>query len=102
MQYACRQPTLNDERAKTRPLRERGVEVEWVVVAGELGEDLDVLAGKRQRAARALTDRRTRHPRHIFGESMMCAFGVPGYMIHMPFSDGFSGRPVDTPVAPEM
>jgi hypothetical protein len=34
--------------------------------------------------------------------NMMCAFGVPGNMIHGSVSDGFSGRPVDAPVAPEM
>ena len=32
-------------------------------------------------------------------ENMMCAFGVPGYMIHGPFSDGFADNPVVAGVA---
>jgi hypothetical protein len=39
---------------------------------------------------------------HIFGCSMMCAFGVPGNMIHGVPSAGFAERPVDAVVAPGM
>src|ERR1700738_4096637 len=39
---------------------------------------------------------------HIFGTSMMCAFGVPGNMIHGAPSMGLDDRPVDAVVAPEM
>ena len=39
---------------------------------------------------------------HIPVENMMCAFGVPGYMIHGTPSAGFSVIPVDFSVAPGM
>ena len=40
--------------------------------------------------------------RHIPVENMMCAFGVPGYMIHGTPSAAFSVIPVDFSVAPGM
>ena len=42
------------------------------------------------------------HHHHIFGTSMMCAFGVPGNMIHGAPSVGLDDSPVDAVVAPEM
>ena len=42
------------------------------------------------------------HAPHIPVENMMCAFGVPGYMIHGTPSAGFSVIPVDFSVAPGM
>ena len=36
---------------------------------------------------------------YIPTENMMCAFGVPGYMIHGPFCDGFADNPVVAGVA---
>ena len=40
--------------------------------------------------------------RHIPVKNMMCAFGVPGYMIHGTPGAGFSVIPVDFSVAPGM
>ena len=37
-----------------------------------------------------------------FGDNMMCAFGVPGYMIQGTPAAGFSVIPVDFSVAPGM
>jgi hypothetical protein len=56
MEKPGRETTLNDERAELRALREVGVEVERIVIAGELGEGPDMLLGKRQRTLRTLTD----------------------------------------------
>ena len=39
---------------------------------------------------------------HIPVKNMMCAFGVPGYMIHGTPGAGFSVIPVDFSVAPGM
>ena len=39
---------------------------------------------------------------HIPVKNMMCAFGVPGYMIHGTPGAGFSVVPVDFSVAPGM
>ena len=39
---------------------------------------------------------------HIPVKNMMCAFGVPGHMIHGTPGAAFSVRPVDAAVAPGM
>jgi hypothetical protein len=38
----------------------------------------------------------------MLGTNMMCAFGVPGYMIQGVFCAGLADSPVDCAVAPGM
>jgi integrase len=54
-----------------------------------------------QAAAKASSDNTLCSP-HIPVKNMMCAFGVPGYMIHGTPAAGFSVIPVDFSVAPGM
>ena len=53
-------------------------------------------------ACRRRTQASTRRVRYIFGTNMMCAFGVPGYMIHGVPSAGVAVMPVEAAVAPGM
>ena len=56
VKQACREAALYHERAEARARCEVRVEVERVVVTGEPGERVDVLARERQRAACGLAD----------------------------------------------